>query len=182
MDPLKIFSVNSKNKEFWFGHLVVLVATVMAVYLAASAGLKSAVEFELIKSDRDSYYMRAALLAEVQDNVQTFEQWGAEYRSGKANKFSGKSTDTFRLDDYVWVAMQDSDGTFEIPSDILTGIRRYYSATQATLAKMTSRGAAAKEVTQMLAESETFKAGTVSALEADVNALKAKLTQMDIDL
>ena len=107
----------SSNREFWFGHILILLATVFAVYLAASAGLKTAVEFELIKSDRDSYYMRSALLDEVRDNAEQMQRWGKEYRGGKARKFIGNPED-FKLDDYIWQTMKDSSGTFEIPSSL----------------------------------------------------------------
>jgi hypothetical protein len=39
----------NEDLKFWVSHLIILLATVLGVYLAASAGLKSAVQFELIK-------------------------------------------------------------------------------------------------------------------------------------
>lgn len=179
---MRAFNIDgSKNKEFWYGHIVVLIATVLAVYLAASAGLQSAVKFELIKSDRDSYYMRNALLEEVRDNLEVLEGWGKEYRSGQARNFIGKP-EGYKLEDYVWLTMQYSEGTFEIPGNILTGIRRYYSSAKETIRKMTSRQPAAKDVDEMLVRSKAFRESTLKALEADVNSLKVKLEDMGFEL
>ena len=178
----KLFNVSGdKNREFWFSHLIVFAATVFGVYLAASAGLKTAVEFELIKSDRDSYYMRAAFLDELKDNADKMENWGKEYRGGNARKFIGNPAD-FKLDDFIWLTMRDNPGTFEIPGEILTGVRRYYSAAQATLRKMTGKKPAAKEVDEILTETESFRQDTIVKLEEDVAKLRAKLEDMDIPL
>lgn len=171
---------NNKNRAFWFGHLLVLLATVSGVYLAASAGLKSAVEFELIKSDRDSYYMRTALLDEVKDNVQSLETWGKEYRGGNARKFMN-NPDDFTMDYFIWDTMKDNPGTFEIPGEILTGIRRYYREADATLRKMTSKKPAAAVVDQMLKTNEAFQRTTLTTLEDDVAALRARLIKHGID-
>ena len=64
----------SKTTEFWVSHLIIFAGTIIGVYLAASAGLKVAIQFELIKSDRDSYYMRSALLDELKDNTDTIHK------------------------------------------------------------------------------------------------------------
>lgn len=176
-----VFDVTgSKNREFWFGHLVVLIATVMAVYLAASAGLKTAIEFELVKSDRDSYYMRTALLDEVKDNVQSLDTWGKEYRGGNARKFMNHPDD-FKMDYFIWNTMKYNPGTFEIPGDILTGVRRYYRDADATLRKMTSKAPAAATVDQMLATNEAFKNETLQKLEANIAALRSKLAKHGIE-
>ena len=171
----------NSNREFWFGHALILLATVMAVYLAASAGLQSAVEFELIKSDRDSYYMRSALLDEVKDNTQQMEQWGKEYRGGKARKFIGNSED-YKLDDFIWQTMKDTPSTFEIPSPILTGIRRYYRLSEYTLRHMTAKKPAADKVDLMLEATAAFNKDVMPLLETDIQNLGRKLGSLDIKL
>ena len=171
----------NSNREFWFGHIIILLATVAGVYLAASAGLKTAVEFELIKSDRDSYYMRSALLDEVTDNATQMETWGKEYRGGQARKFIGNPAD-FKLDNFIWQTMKDSPGTFEIPSEILTGIRRYYRESDNTLRHMTAKKPAAKQVDEMLKKTETFNAEVIPLLETDIQNLRKKLEALSIEL
>jgi len=180
MKFLNVFDVtHDKNREFWFGHLIVLTATIVGVYLAASAGLKTAIDFELIKSDRDSYYMRTALLEEVRDNVNNLESWSESYRGGQARLFMGKPDD-YKLDQFIWLAMRDSPGTFEIPGEILTGIRRYYREADNTLRQMTSKQPAAKQVDAFFANSQTFKGTIMPALEKDIAELKARLDKHGI--
>ena len=175
-----LFSVStSKDREFWFSHAIILAATIAGVYLAASAGLKSAVQFELIKSDRDSYYMRSALLEELTDNLDSIESWGMEYQSGKAGKFMGKPDD-FKLDTYVWTTMKESPATFEIPSEILTSIRRYYRDTDVALSKMTSKKGAADEVDVMLERSKEIRSNTLNLLETNIESLKSRLQKLGV--
>jgi hypothetical protein len=50
--------------------------------------------------------------------------------------------------------MQEAQGTFEIPSDILTSVRRYYVNTSIYLLKMTSKDGAAEQVDNMLNETK----------------------------
>ena len=177
----KLSISDNKNREFWISHMIILAGTIIGVYLAASAGLKVAVQFELIKSDRDSYYMRSALLDELKDNTNTIKTWGTEYRTGKARKFIGKPDD-FKLDTYVWTTMQDNAGTFEIPSEILTKIRRYYRNANIGLSKMTSRSAAADDVDLMLKQTQVIQENTLPLLESDINQLKKRLDDLDIPL
>lgn len=172
---------NSKNTEFWISHVIILAGTIIGVYLAASAGLKVAIQFELIKSDRDSYYMRSALLDELKDNTDTINKWGTEYRGGKARKFIGKPKD-FKLDTYVWTTMQDNTGTFEIPSVILTNVRRYYRDVNIGLSKMTSRNPAAKDVDLMLEQTKTMNETTLVLLKEDIKELKKRLTALEVPL
>ena len=157
------------------------MATVLAVYLAASAGLKTAVEFELIKSDRDSYYMRSALLDEASDNAEQMETWVKEYRGGKARKFIGNA-EFFKLDDFVWETMKDNPGTFEIPSEVLTGVRRYYSQFENTLRYMTAKKPAADKADAMLDATGAFKSDILPLLEKDIKKLRDKLEGRDIEL
>lgn len=168
-----------ENAKFWISHAIVLIGTVIAVYLAASAGLKSAVQFELIKSDRDSYYMRSALLDELNDNLEKAQQWGEEYKGGNARKFIDKPKD-FALDAYVWKTMQDSPATFEIPSEILTQIRRYYTDTEISLRKMTGKDPAAEQVTAMLEKTNTVRVKTIPLLEQNLQQLEDKLKRFGI--
>lgn len=178
-NPLSV--VENKNREFWISHMIVFAATVLGVYLAASAGLQAAVQFELIKSDRDSYYMRSALYDELQDNIDYMEKWGTEYRTGQAGKFIGKPKD-WSLDKYVWTTMQDNTGTFEIPSVILTKIRRFYRDADKTLAKMTSRGSGAKQVDAFLIKAKVIRSETLVLLREDIDKLKSNLDSLGIKL
>ncbi|MEJ2118797.1 MAG: hypothetical protein P8Y36_13280 [Alphaproteobacteria bacterium] len=60
---------------------VQLVSTVLGVYLAARAAHKNTVDFEVIRSERDGYFMRAALLEELKDNIAAVDAWSAEFQA-----------------------------------------------------------------------------------------------------
>lgn len=169
----------SDDIKFWVSHLIILLGTVLGVYLAASAGLKTAIQFDLIRSDRESYYMRSAMRDELVDNIEKVEKWGNDYRGGNAKKYIG-NPEAFKLDDYVWITMQEAQGTFEIPSDILTSVRRYYVNTSIYLLKMTSKDGAAEQVDNMLNETKKIKSETLQLLEADVEKLAARLERVGI--
>lgn len=169
----------NRTKEFWFSHILIMIATVIAVYLAASAGLKSAVSFELIKSDKDSYYMRTALLSELEENLKNMEKWGQSYRSGNAGDF-WRNPDDYKLSFYVWEAAKEQAIIFEIPSNILTPIRQYYSQSTQVLSKMTSKKAAANEVDKLLILTKSVKEKTVSQLETNIVNLEKKLKEYDV--
>jgi len=178
----KVFDIkDNKNKEFWFSNIIMLLATVIAVYLAASAGLKTAVQFELIKADKDSYYMRRSFLDELNDNINNMEKWGKKYRSGGAGDFWRNPND-YTLDTYVWNAMKEQESTFEIPNKILSKIRKYYIKSNIVLNKMKSRGAAAKIVDQMLIENKNIKKTVMKNLQNNIQNLKIKLQNNGIEV
>ena len=46
----RIFKVRETgNAEFWISHLMIMASTVLGVYLAAQAGYKAALEFEVAR-------------------------------------------------------------------------------------------------------------------------------------
>lgn len=171
----------TKTTEFWLSHMIVLVGTVLGVYLAASAGLKSAVQFELIKSDRDSFYLQSSLRDEISDNLKTMTEWGTAYRSGKAGQFR-KKRDEYQLNLYVWETMRFQGGTFEVPSAVLSATRRYYQTANNTLDKMASGKPAAKEVAALLEETKRMQAEVLPQLEAELEKLKARSAENGVTL
>ncbi len=53
---VRIFRVReSGNAEFWIANFVVMASTVIGVYLAAQAGFKTALQFEVARSERDGF-------------------------------------------------------------------------------------------------------------------------------
>ncbi len=60
---------------------VQLVSTVLGVYLAARAAHRNTVEFEVIRSERDGYFMRAALLEELKENAAAVDAWSADFQA-----------------------------------------------------------------------------------------------------
>jgi len=49
------------NPAYWIGHAFAITATVFGVYLAASLGFKKAVELEILRADRGTYYVAQSL-------------------------------------------------------------------------------------------------------------------------
>lgn len=57
-----IFDVSKRqNAIFWFSQLAIIVSTVLGVYLAASQGLKAAVNFHTVISNEKNFYTLSAL-------------------------------------------------------------------------------------------------------------------------
>ena len=75
-----IFKVRETgNREYWFSQIVVLASTVIGVYLAAQAGYKAAIEFEITRGERDGYYLRRTLLTEIKSNIKAVDEWSAGF-------------------------------------------------------------------------------------------------------
>jgi hypothetical protein len=122
---LRLFKVReSGNKEFWLSHAVILLSTVLGVYLAARAGYRTALDFEVTRAQRDGYFMRVALLDELKDNIDYAEKL-AEVFIVKQGESWGESLDDFKLQSFVWETMKQQNTTFQIPADILSAIRRF---------------------------------------------------------
>lgn len=77
---MALFKVReSGNLEYWVSQLVILLSTVVGVYLAAQAGYRTAIEFEVAREDREGYYLRRALLDEVKSNLRAVEVWSSAF-------------------------------------------------------------------------------------------------------
>jgi len=114
--------VSGLRKEFWIGHLLVMVSTVLGVYLAAHSGLKTAVEFEAITSDRDNYYLRANLKDEIIYNIEISEKIIKQIN--KWGTFDRKNYPKFQ--NYVLDTMKEQSNTLKTPNIILSGTLQYY--------------------------------------------------------
>ncbi len=122
---LNVFKVRETgNKEFWISHAVVFLSTVLGVYLAAQAGYRTAIDFEVTRSERDGYFMRVALLDEVKDNLALAEKFAAVFIAQKGESW-GQNLEDFKLKDYVWRTMQQQSTTFQLPGEILSAVRRF---------------------------------------------------------
>ena len=169
----------SERTKFWVSHLVVIIGTVMGVNLAANAGFQKAVEFELVRSERDSYYLRSALLSELADNVERAAAWGEDFRSGNARHYIGHP-EACEIDSFVWSAMAEQQGTFEIPAEILTPIRRYYGALGRHVGGITSNPPDPGSADALVDGAARMQAQTMPALKANIAALAAGLGQFGI--
>ncbi len=203
-----IFRVReSGNVEFWVSNLVIMISTILGVYLAAQAGYKTAVEFEAARNERAGYYMRRSLLDEVKDNLQSVDDWSAEFektlrarisadyflptdswitywadKNGCCNPGSGSpQPEAIRIRTYIWETMKEQSTTFEIPSETLSAIRRFYDNIEANgeeiAGKTWKSGRAAKRI---LDDVKSMRENVIPALEKDIAELREILKSKSV--
>jgi len=178
----------NSNKEFWLSHLVILLSTVIAVYLAAKAGLDSAVEFEMIQSDRNSYYLQASLLDEFKDNTDQVTEMCNICSDGRYSLYLGQKN-KHDLDKFVWTAMQDSADTFEVPSVILTGVRRYYKSADSLIYSISNADYGkswnynySRHIPELLEETKTTRGKLIPIMEKELKRLKGRLHDKGVEI
>lgn len=167
------------NKEFWLGNLFIVFSTVLGVYLAAHSGLKTAVEFDRISSERDNYYLRANLRDEVLYNVAIGEE--IVKTVDKLGTFDRSNHPAFQH--YVMETMKDQPNTLKTPNKILSGILRYYDDINSYLSLRERRHISYPEMADKMRERITeFKKTTLSLLDADLQALQQRLAAADVQV
>ena len=185
----------SKTKEFWLSNLVILISTVLAVYLAARAGLATAVEFEMVRSDRSSYYLQSSLLDEFKDNTDLALKLSEDSmdkepdKKGKRKVFQYLGKNKHEIDTYVWTAMLESSETFEIKSQILTGIRRYNKLAKRVIDSV-SKAEYGKswnyrytsQIISLLKETKKAKSKLIPMMQEEILILKKRLDSYGVHL
>lgn len=180
LDFLKI--EKNSSKEFWLSHLLVITATVIAVYLAAISGFTQAIKFENTISNKNSYYLQTSMRDELLDNIAYIDDIGNKY----LNKYVlfGKKEE-LSIDNFVWDAMKFSAETFEIKGEVLTSIRRYYSQANVMLHKITTKRVNAmdkKLVQSVLKMGADIKKNLVPKINTNLQILKEKAESQGITL
>jgi len=125
-----------------------MASTVLGVYLAAQAGFKTALQFEIARSERDGFYMRRALLDEVKDNLESVDDWSQSFEKALRNRISdsyflptdswlvywsdkngwsnaGIAPDELKMRTFVWETMKQQSITFQLSPQLLSGVRRF---------------------------------------------------------
>jgi hypothetical protein len=170
------------NLEFWISNLVILVSTVLGVYLAAQAGFRTALEFEIARSEREGYYMRRALLDEVRDNLDTVDAWTKNFIENDGWRWQGDPND-YKLQDFVWETMKEQTVTFQLRPETLAAVRRYYDAVGANVKNMVSRtGAAGPAVQAMQADTAKMREAVLPLMQKDIDALRTRLASRGISV
>ncbi len=189
----------SGNAEFWLSNLFIVASTIIGVYLAAQAGFKTALQFEIARSERDGYYMRRALLDEVQDNTASVGEWSNSFEKVLRNRISdqyflpsdtwavywsdkngwssaGVVPDELRMKTFVWETMKQQAITFQLAPELLSAVRRYYDSMDGNMKDILSRewkaGPAAKAI---LDGTKRMREETVPAFEKDIAELRESL-------
>ena len=197
---VRIFKVReSGNAEFWIANLIVMASTVLGVYLAAQAGFKTALQFEVARSERDGYYMRRALLDEVKDNLESVDDWSQSFEKALRNRisesyflpsdtwimyWSGKNgwsnagilPDELKMKTFVWETMKQQTITFQLAPPLISAVRRYYDSMDGNMKDVLSHqwkaGPAAKAI---LDDTQHMRDEIVPAFEKEISELRVSL-------
>ena len=161
-----------KKASFWVSQLVIIIATVGGVYLAASQGLKQAIQFDSIRSEQNNYYLRKSLQNELGDNVGYIRDYINKVNQRVANP-------TLDLETFVWNSMTYSSTALETPSDLLRDAQRFYHQVDEIM-----KGAAAVPVKNKALEdlAKRIESEVLPKFEADTKRIKDRLAAKNIDV
>lgn len=178
----RLIEQKSQQREFWIGQMLVILSTIMGVYLAAHEGFKVAIDFEMVRSDIDSYYLRKSMRDELKDNIQNIKEFAHYYRNSERTYNEKKDhVNKPALSLYVWQAMQYNPETTEIPSHILTAVRRYYTKS-AQLLENVGRGSIVIASEKLLEETLLIESETLQIIDDDLVALQESIKKYNVDL
>ena len=113
-----------RSASFWVGHMVVIFATMLGVYLAATAGFKQALKLDLLQSDRGTYYVSESLYRELSFNNENMKKYLAALE-GKSLVFN-EHIDGIKLNSFMFNAAEESESTFEISPELISEVSQYY--------------------------------------------------------
>jgi len=167
------------NKEFWIGHFLIMVSTVLGVYLAAHSGLKTAVEFDAITSDKDNYYLRANLKDEIVYNIGVTERIIKQIE--KHGTFDRKNYPKFQ--NYVMDTMKEQSNTLKTPNIILSGTLQYYDRVERLFDQRKRHHFNYPELAKKLRKEITnYRKDVLSVMDDDLKALKTRLAEAGVTL
>jgi hypothetical protein len=167
--------------EFWISNLIILLSTVLGVYLAAKAGLETAVRFENIRTDRGNYYLRSSLREEVRFNVATVDKIIAW--SGKWGTYHNNMDHIPKFKFYVYETMQEQEATLETPTRIIIGVQNYYDEVRELLDRADKKLISApKMVSELKKMNTSFKSEVLDYMDQNLAKLRLRLTQAGVQL
>lgn len=113
-----------RSASFWVGHIVVIFATILGVYLAATAGFKQALKLDLLQADRGTYFVSESLYQELAFNNDNM----LAYLDGVKDKslVFAEHIEGIKLNSFIFNAVEESDSLFEITPDLLSEVSQYY--------------------------------------------------------
>ena len=171
--------VGGLTREFWVGHLLVMISTILGVYLAAHSGLKTAVEFDSLRADRDNYYLRANLRDEIRYNVGITEKIIATIK--KQGAFERSSYASYQL--YVMETMKEQANSLHTPNVILNGTLRYYDKVERLFKKRKKNWINdPKLANELRKEVDEFNQTVLTRLDTDLILLKARLDDNGVNV
>ncbi|MGB0907146.1 MAG: hypothetical protein ACPGVT_06610 [Maricaulaceae bacterium] len=166
---------------YWVGHGVVIVATIIGVYLAASVGFKKAVDLEILRADRGTYYVATSLLMETENNMEQFQGYIDE--AAKHRLVYNEHIEGVKLNDFIFQAAKYSDSTFEMDPEVLNTISQYYVNTGSVIEAYNNKVIGpAKVVATLKAENKKMEDGGLEAFKTHVEDMKKALKKKGLKL
>lgn len=182
-NSLHRFFSNQEERHFWLGHIFTVVATVVGVYLAAQSGFRKAIEFELLKSDRDEYYVSVAFLSELTDNINMVED--LIVRMEKNGNYSVEEEFTHGFRNFVWKAMRFNSETLQLPTPALNQAAQFYSKATLLLKNMHQRGngwdSPKDQYEKLKLQVEKVKSVALPAIKNHIKKVKENLLKENIN-
>jgi len=164
--------VGGLTREFWVGHFLVMISTIFGVYLAAHSGLKTAVEFDALSSDRDNYYMRANLRDEIRYNISIAEKFIVTIN--KFGSFRRSNYPAFQT--FVMETMKEQSNTLKTPNVILNGMLQYYDRVDRLLKDQKGGGINVLVLAKKLRKAiDNFNVNVMTKLDRNLIDLKKRL-------
>ena len=152
-----------RSASYWVGHLMVIVATILGVYLAATAGFNQALKLDLLQSDRGTYYVAESLYQELSFNNTNMEKYLD--RTKDKNAVFKEHIAGIRLNEFIFNSAQESESTFEIEPKLLSEVSNYYFTTGSAIDTYYQSGMASPASVMAVVKRETEKLQTQDTLK-----------------
>lgn len=119
-----------QNAIFWVSQCAVILSTIVGVYLAASEGLKSAVEFHAATNLERKYFTLNSLQLEIEKNNALIVDFSERnlVEDEKGNVRAHRSLLVPELNWFVWNTLSQSQDSLELPFDILHNANQHVSS------------------------------------------------------
>lgn len=187
LTPRRLFSrastrFNKANWEFWIGNFFIVFSTVLGVYLAAHAALETAMQFEAVRADRDSYYVRTSLHNELNHNIEVYEEIIHNYQNGLKSYNKGDQWSN-HPEYFVWESLKSSPALITTPPEILSGVTSFYKYAALVVEKLGKRGPSNDTIyiaNKFEEKINEFKENTIPLLENNLETLRQSLIKNEI--
>lgn len=171
-------SGTAMDAAYWIGHVMLAGCTIVGIYLAATVGFQKAVQLELLKSDREGYYLTEAFYSETQSNIEKLNSFVEEFQ---ATAYSPQQNRP-RLNQYVYNAMEFSNATFEVRPVALNGVSEYYIGVTELLDKLDNKRLGKSfALRELKKRSDELSENVMKLLKSDAETLREKLAQHGVD-
>lgn len=165
--------------SFWISQFFILAATVLGVYLASTQGFKQAIAYGEIQADKNNYYLRKSLCAELSDNITRVREYMGKLETGSI----AARKEPFALDTFIWENMRYSTATLETPSELLRESRLFYRGIADIQEKIANNAYSAKTGVQKLQELvDNMDNKVLKDFEQNIADLKESLKNRGIDV